>query len=152
MSNKVSDNNFIKNGMKSDMPLYTISVVSELLGTTNQTLRLYEKHNLIKPYRKNKNRLYSENDIKWLFCIREIIHNKKISIEGLKKLLNYAPCWEIKDCPEDKRRGCMAYKYKIKDCWEIKKASSKDFKREECSRCIFYVKSKKSCNFRLANK
>jgi MerR family transcriptional regulator/heat shock protein HspR len=141
MSNKVSDNNFIKNGMKSDMPLYTISVVSELLGTTNQTLRLYEKHNLIKPYRKNKNRLYSENDIKWLFCIREIIHNKKISIEGLKKLLNYAPCWEIKDCPEDKRKLCEAYKDKTKKCWELKKNFCSFSEGTKCRSCLYYIKS-----------
>ena len=48
---------------KDDMPLYTIGVVSELLGITNQTLRLYEKHDLIKPSRKNKNRFFSENDM-----------------------------------------------------------------------------------------
>ncbi|MEW6587322.1 MAG: MerR family transcriptional regulator, partial [Nitrospirota bacterium] len=29
------------------MPLYTIGVVSDLLGTTTQTLRLYEKHGLV---------------------------------------------------------------------------------------------------------
>jgi len=80
---------------KKDMPLYTIGIVAELMGTTNQTLRLYEKHGLIKPARKNKNRFYSENDIIWLHCLRELIHDKKISIEGIKKLLNYAPCWEL---------------------------------------------------------
>lgn len=36
------------------MPLYTIRLLPELLGTTNQTLRLYEKHKLIKPLGKVK--------------------------------------------------------------------------------------------------
>ncbi|HYA32233.1 MAG TPA: MerR family transcriptional regulator, partial [Thermodesulfovibrionales bacterium] len=75
---------------RKGMPLYPIGVVSELLGTTDQTLRLYEKHGLIKPARRNKNRFYSENDIKWLRCVRDLIHVKKISIEGIKKLLEYA--------------------------------------------------------------
>ena len=49
---------------KMAMPLYPIGIVAELIGTTDQTLRLYEKHGLIKPARRNKNRYYSENDIK----------------------------------------------------------------------------------------
>jgi MerR family transcriptional regulator/heat shock protein HspR len=89
--------------MKNDMPFYTIGVAADLLGITNQTLRLYEKHGLIQSSRKNRDRLYSENDIKWLFCIRELIHNKKISIEGIKRLLDYTSCWEIKNCTEKKK-------------------------------------------------
>ncbi len=37
---------------KKDLPLYPISIAAELLGTTDQTLRLYEKHALIKPKRR----------------------------------------------------------------------------------------------------
>ena len=88
---------------KKDMPLYPIGIVAELIGTTDQTLRLYEKHGLIKPARRNKNRFYSENDIKWMRCLRELIHNKKISIEGIKKLLGYAPCWELTECSEERK-------------------------------------------------
>lgn len=59
---------FVEEKTKKDMPLYTIGVAAELIGTTNQTLRLYENHGLVKPARKNKNRFYSENDIRWLLC------------------------------------------------------------------------------------
>lgn len=48
---------------KKDMPLYPIGVVAELMGITDQTIRLYEKHGLIKPARRNRNRFYSENDL-----------------------------------------------------------------------------------------
>ena len=104
---------------KHSMPLYTIGVVADLIGTTNQTLRLYEKHGLIKPARKNKNRFYSENDIRWLRCIRELIHIKKISIEGIKKLLDYAACWEITSCPDERKDACRAYRDRAKPCWEL---------------------------------
>jgi hypothetical protein len=40
---------------KKEMPLYPIGIVAELIGITDQTLRLYEKHGLIKPARRNKN-------------------------------------------------------------------------------------------------
>jgi MerR family transcriptional regulator/heat shock protein HspR len=132
-------NNMKFNEEKSNMPLYTIGVVSELLGTTNQTLRLYEKHGLIKPVRKNKNRFYSDNDIKWLFCLRELIHNKKISIEGVKKLLHYAPCWEIKDCIEQEKDKCLAYKNILKPCWELNKMICKDATGHRCTECIVFI-------------
>jgi MerR family transcriptional regulator/heat shock protein HspR len=137
MVDKKEERRFIEN--KSDIPLYTIGVVSELLGITNQTLRLYEKHGLIKPSRKNKNRFYSENDIKWLFCIRELIHNKKISIEGIKKLLNYAPCWEITECPEKRKNSCFAYKDRIKPCWELRQMICHRKSDAACKECIVFL-------------
>jgi len=45
---------------RKKMPLYPIGIAAELLGATDQTLRLYEKHGLISPLRRNKNRYYSE--------------------------------------------------------------------------------------------
>jgi MerR family transcriptional regulator/heat shock protein HspR len=122
---------------KKSMPLYPISIAAELIGTTDQTLRLYEKHGLITPTRRNKNRFYSDNDIKWLKCARQLIHEKKISIEGVKKLLEYAPCWEIQECPDDKRNACSAYIDKSMPCWEVAKTRCKN--GIECDKCIVYM-------------
>lgn len=122
---------------KKDMPLYTIGIVAELLGITDQTLRLYEKHGLIKPIRRNKNRYYSENDLKWLVCIRDLIHIKKISIEGIKKLLEYAPCWEITDCPDEIKKDCTAYIDRTKPCWELNICKRQNNKA--CEECIVYL-------------
>ncbi len=124
---------------KKAMPLYPIGVVAELLGTTDQTLRLYEKHGLIKPARRNKNRYYSENDIKWLKCLRELIHVKKISIEGIKKLLEYAPCWEITECSEERREKCSAYIDKSKPCWELNRQICNRETGRICEDCIVYI-------------
>ncbi len=124
---------------KKAMPLYPIGVVAELLGTTDQTLRLYEKHGLIKPARRNKNRYYSENDIKWLKCLRELIHVKKISIEGIKKLLEYAPCWEITECSEERRQKCSAYIDKSKPCWELNRQICNRESGKICEDCIVYI-------------
>lgn len=136
---------FIEEKEKKEMPLYTIGVVAELMGTTNQTLRLYEKHGLIKPSRKNKNRFYSENDIRWLLCIRELIHDKKISIEGIKKLLDYAACWEIKNCPAERKTECLAYVDRVKPCWELNKmicSHNSGSKGDRCEECVVYLLKK----------
>ncbi|HTG01265.1 MAG TPA: MerR family transcriptional regulator [Nitrospirota bacterium] len=123
-----------------DAPLYTMGVAAKLVGTTAQTLRLYEKHGLILPARERRNRLYTENDIKWLRCIRELIHSKKISIEGIKKLLDYAPCWEIKDCPDEKRLTCTAFTDKTKPCWETTRCRMEN----DCTKCVVYLKTNKT--------
>jgi MerR family transcriptional regulator/heat shock protein HspR len=138
---------FIEEKVKKDMPLYTIGVVAELMGTTNQTLRLYEKHGLIKPARKNKNRFYSENDIRWLHCLRELIHDKKISIEGIKKLLNYAPCWEITSCPEERKNKCLAYIDRVKPCWELNRmicSRKSNSKGSLCEGCVVFLSRDKN--------
>ena len=124
---------------KGDMPLYPIGITAELIGITDQTLRLYEKHGLIKHARRNKNRYYSENDIKWLRCIRDLIHRKKISIAGIKKLLDYAPCWEITECSEENRYKCTAYIDKTKPCWELNKTICNKESGRICEDCVIYI-------------
>lgn len=127
---------------KKSLPLYPIGIVAELLGTTDQTLRLYEKHGLIKPARKNKNRYYSENDVKWLKCIRELIHHRKISIEGIKKLLEYAPCWEITECSNERREKCSASIDKTKPCWELNRMICNKETGKICEDCVVYISKK----------
>lgn len=124
---------------KQSMPLYPIGIVAELLGATDQTLRLYERHGLVDPARRNKNRYYSENDIKWIRCIRELIHNKKISIEGIKKLLEYAPCWEIMQCSEEIKTNCSAFIDKSKPCWELNKNICHSEPGKACDDCVVYL-------------
>jgi MerR family transcriptional regulator/heat shock protein HspR len=128
---------------KKSLPLYPIGVVADLLGTTEQTLRLYEKHGLIKPARRNKNRYYSENDIKWLQCVRELIHGKKISIEGIKKLLEYAPCWEITQCSEERRKTCTAFIDRSKPCWELNRMICQRNSGRICEECVVYLSKKR---------
>jgi len=122
-----------------DAPLYTMGIAAKLVGTTAQTLRLYEKYGLILPARERRNRLYTENDIKWLRCIRELIHAKKISIEGIKKLLDYAPCWEIRDCPDEQRVVCTAFTDKSKPCWETTRCRND----VDCSTCAVFLRNGK---------
>lgn len=124
---------------KDSKPLYPIGIAAELVGTTDQTLRLYEKHGLIKPARRNKNRYFSDNDIKWLKCVRDLIHEKKISIEGVKRLLEYAPCWEIQGCSEELRSSCKAFIDRSRPCWELTRKHCRN--GLECATCVVYLAS-----------
>lgn len=80
---------------------FPIGVVADLLGVTEQTLRLYESHGLVKPARRNRERYYCAGDVQWLECLRRLIHMEKVSIEGVKRLLRFAPCWDIIGLPQE---------------------------------------------------
>ncbi len=74
---------------------FPIGIVADLLGVTEQTLRLYEAQGLVRPARRNRERYYCAGDVQWLECLRRLIHRDKVSIEGVKRLLHFAACWEI---------------------------------------------------------
>jgi MerR family transcriptional regulator/heat shock protein HspR len=91
-----------------ETPVYSIGVAAQLLDVHPRTLRIYEDEGLIKPSRKGNRRFFSQNDLIWINCIRKMIHEEGISIPGIKKLLRYAPCWEIANCPPEVCTGCTA--------------------------------------------
>ena len=89
--------------------IFTIGVAAQMLDVHPRTLRIYEQEKLIIPMRKGKWRYYTMNDVKWIECLRSMIHEHGISIAAIKKLLQYTPCWNIADCPFEKRKECTAF-------------------------------------------
>lgn len=92
----------------ADTPVYSIGVAAQLLNVHPRTLRIYEDEGLVRPSRKGTRRYFSQNDIIWISCIRSMIHEEGISIPGIKKLLRYAPCWEIANCSREVCESCTA--------------------------------------------
>ncbi|MFP3982272.1 MAG: MerR family transcriptional regulator [Desulfurivibrionaceae bacterium] len=95
--------------LDKDKAVFTISVAAEMLEVHPRTLRIYEQEGLIKPIRKGKWRYFNADDIDWINCLRRMIHENSMSIAALKKLLLYTPCWNIADCPFEKRKKCTAF-------------------------------------------
>ncbi len=89
--------------------MFTIGVAAQMLSVHPRTLRIYEQEELVKPMRKGKWRYYTMNDIKWIECLRQMIHENGISIAAIRKLLQYTPCWNVADCPFEKRKQCTAF-------------------------------------------
>jgi MerR family transcriptional regulator/heat shock protein HspR len=90
-------------------PIFTIGVAAQMLEVHPRTLRIYEKEGLIRPIRKGKWRYFTMDDVHWIECLRNMIHENGISIAAIKKLLQYTPCWNITDCPFEKRKQCTAF-------------------------------------------
>ncbi|HIJ79278.1 MAG TPA: MerR family transcriptional regulator [Deltaproteobacteria bacterium] len=129
--------------MDNSEPIYPISVAAKLLSVHPRTLRIYEEESLIKPARQGNKRYFSNNDIEWIRCLRASIHDKGISIPGIKMLLELTPCWEITKCPEEKRQSCSAFIDRSIPCWQrASTACAKEMK--ECEKCEVFIKAMKT--------
>ncbi len=68
--------------------VYTISVAAELAGVTVRSLRLYERHELIRPGRTaGGTRRYSQDDLRRLRRITELIADG-VNLTGIGKILD----------------------------------------------------------------
>ncbi|HQP91892.1 MAG TPA: MerR family transcriptional regulator, partial [Candidatus Omnitrophota bacterium] len=65
----------------SDDAVYTIGIVSRLLGVPEWTLRSIEKEGLVRPKRiDKKNRYYSMHDIRKLEYIHYLMDEKGVNV------------------------------------------------------------------------
>ena len=69
-------------------PVYMIGVVVNLTQMHAQTIRLYEREGLVKPTRRNKNRLYSEADVERLRQIRRLTQVMGVNLAGVQVILD----------------------------------------------------------------
>ena len=71
-----------------DEPVYLISVVATMLNIHPQTLRQYERENLISPSRSNgRIRLYSQRDIDKIRMILRLTRELGVNIAGVDIIL-----------------------------------------------------------------
>jgi len=76
-------------GASRDRPLYMISVAAQLAGVHPQTLRIYERKELICPQRSGGNtRLYSESDIDRLRFIQHLTQEEGINLAGVTRIID----------------------------------------------------------------
>jgi MerR family transcriptional regulator/heat shock protein HspR len=69
--------------------LFMISVVAEMLGVHQQTLRLYEREGFVKPKRSQGNtRLYSEKDVERLEMILRLTQELGVNLAGVEVILS----------------------------------------------------------------
>lgn len=68
-------------------PVYVISVAAEITGLHPRTLRIYEERGLLSPVRRNRIRLYSDEDIERVRLIRQLIDGYRLNLAGVRLLL-----------------------------------------------------------------
>lgn len=122
-------------GPDTDKPVMRIGAVADLLGVSVRMVRIYEQRGVVKPTRRNRQRLYSFNDVRWLGRIRELVNREGYDLGDIARLISLPACWQLKDCPEEQRAECPAAKSVGKRCWE---AARRVGRLDACRKCQVY--------------
>jgi len=117
-------------------PLYPIGIVAELLNVHPETVRVWERHGVVQPQRRNGKRFYSDNDLKRLHFIQRLIE-EGLNLPAISHFLRLYPCWRQEDCPvcmqRSERIGCA------KPCWKEEGTYCQVSVNEDmCANCEFY--------------
>jgi len=72
-----------------NLPLYSLTIASELVGLHPRTIMNYEKLGFLKPARSRGNkRLYSNEDLKILLMIKHLRTEEQLNLPALKLLFD----------------------------------------------------------------
>ncbi|MFC1990030.1 MerR family transcriptional regulator [Chloroflexota bacterium] len=99
-----------------DYPIYSIGIMSELLGIPTETIRLWERSGVIQPpQRRSGKRFYSEKELRRLQFVRNL-SKEGLSIRAIIYYLRHYPCWKVFDCPSPLHNSNQIVS--VKPCWQ----------------------------------
>ncbi len=128
------------NNLSIDMhePVFSIGIIAKKLGISVQTVRLYEQEGLILPFKTDSGRrLFSLHDLERLKCIRQMITENGINLQGIKRIMAFIPCWEFRGGLDDQCLKCPAYYEATGPCWSISTVGEK-CQVQDCRTCGVY--------------
>ena len=124
---------------KHSEPYHKIGHAAKSLNISVELIRAYEREGILIPKKTDTGqRLFNDSDVHWINCIRRLINEQGLNIEGIRRLLALIPCWELKPCAEEERNICPAYLGAVKPCWMIKKDTAGTCAEDNCRKCNVY--------------
>ncbi len=119
--------------------IYPIGVVAKKLKISVETIRLYEREGLLIINKiPSGHRRFSERDIERLECIRDMITEKGLNIEGIRRIMSMIPCWNIyPKCSIEENPDCPAYTQTTAPCWALTNKPP-ICENQDCYRCPVY--------------
>lgn len=99
--------------------LYTIGTVAELIGEHPETLRVWERNDLVRPDREGYQRKYSNNDLIRLKFIKYLMDEKGLNIAGVKQLTSMYACWYKRNCKGGAIKNSLITVNESKPCWKV---------------------------------
>ncbi len=121
-----------------DEPVYSIGIAAEIIRIHPRTLRMYESEGVIVPARRSGRRFYSPRDLRWVRCIRSLLHREGLNLSGVRSLLAVSKCWELRGCPPGRRKECTAYGRSFVPCWALVGTGE-----TSCHKCDVYQQARK---------
>ncbi len=106
-----------------DKGVFVISVAADLVDMHPQTLRLYERKNLIRPKRSSgKTRLYSERDVLHLKDIKRLTQELGVNLAGVEEVMRLR--FELDDAQDRLERETVRLQQEIAERIELMKSHS----------------------------
>ena len=94
--------------MTSRQPKYTISIVAEIVGLHEQSLRMYERRGLIRPQRSDGNiRLFSDEDVERVRTIKRLVDDLGVNLAGAEVILHMREQMEAMRQELEQLRRCL---------------------------------------------
>lgn len=118
---------------------YRISEASKRVGLHPRTLMLYERMGLLVPERRGHQRRYSDDDLRWLGCIREINHRGGVSLAGIRAFLRYLPCWALRGCAMRASRNVSPGQFDCERAAEMVRRLLEGQSLASCQDCGYYL-------------
>ncbi|MDZ7360223.1 MAG: MerR family transcriptional regulator [candidate division KSB1 bacterium] len=116
-----------------------IGHVAKQLRIAVETIRMYEREGLFIPAKTTTGqRVFTEEDVHWMNCIRRLIKEQGLNLAGIRRLLALMPCWQIKPCSLADRRGCPAFTGATQPCWTLKPNLPAICRTADCRECQVY--------------
>lgn len=133
-----------------DAGIYPIGVIAKMLGVHPETLRVWERHQIVEPHRENNQRRYSNNDLKRLQFVLFLIEEKGLNLAGVKQVVDLYPCWSHQKCRGARRSSEL--KEGGRPCWlELGTYCYAEGRGDWCAECEHYQECR-SCQKMATNK
>ncbi|MCR4881511.1 MAG: MerR family transcriptional regulator [bacterium] len=95
-----NDNKKFSSFINPAAPIFPISIISEMIGVHQRTLRIYDEEGLLVPKRTEKNRrLYSMDDVERGKFIQYLTRDLGINLAGVRIIFNLL--FQLKVAPEN---------------------------------------------------
>ena len=118
---------------------YGIGEIARRLGIAVETIRMYEREGVLLVRRRdNGRRVFGEADLRWLECIRRLIKEEGLNLEGIRRLVALMPCWDLRPCGEEERNQCPAFSGALRPCWTMKSQIPHSCRGKDCRECYVY--------------
>jgi MerR family transcriptional regulator/heat shock protein HspR len=118
---------------------YKIGEVARQLDVAVETVRMYEREGLLIPEKTDSGqRIFNDADLHWIVCIRRLIKEKGLNLEGIRRMLALMPCWHLKPCGSSDFENCPLAFGGVKPCWMLKSQLPDVCKHAECRYCKVY--------------
>jgi hypothetical protein len=127
-----------RDGAPSSTPR-TIGEAADALGVHPRTLMSYERIGLVKPAREANRRRYSSDDVQWLRCLQDFNREGGISLQGLRTVLRFVPCWAVRSVLREGDGGeCHPGRYPAGACLDRVVRAYEGDALPECRECGNY--------------